>query len=184
MLRYNQTYQQRADAFIREDEASAFALYVGHYHGVLKVGEDSHDWLAFLPMHADSRIYEDGLPQYILVDDDETIWAIDGFDVMHKTYRFDNLVKGRRLYRELEHKWQTNTLAQTDNPDFICQLMQLTHNYPEPLIPLQDAYLFLQEAHRLNRSLSLVSVADDKRVYCLDQDDHIVEMQDYYIKME
>lgn len=42
---------------------------------------------------------DQGLPQYVFVDDDDTIWALDGFDVMEKTYRFENLAKGRRMYR-------------------------------------------------------------------------------------
>lgn len=161
MIRYNSTYQKRADDFIRQEGWCDFALYVGHYHGLCKGGEQSHVWLAFLPMHADSIRRCEGLPQYVLVDDDEVIWALDGFDVMHKTYRFDNLAKGRRMYRELLHKYETGEFAPEDDKEFICHLMLLTHEVSLPIIPLDDAYLFLQEAQRLNRTLEIINSSPD-----------------------
>ena len=156
MIRYNSTYQKRADDFIKQEGWCDFALYVGHYHGLCKGGEQSHDWLAFLPMHADSICRTEGLPQYVLVDDDETIWALDGFDVMEETYRFDNLAKGRRIYRELLRKYEAGAFAPDDDKDFICHLMLLTHDVSVPVIPLGDAYLFLQEAKRLSRRLTIL----------------------------
>lgn len=160
MLRYNQTYQQRADAFAQED-AYEFALYVGHYRGMLKAGESSHDWLAFFPMYDDSRPRCEGLPQYILVDDEEVLWAMEGFDVMNKTYRLDNLAKGRRIYRKLLHKYETGEFAPEDDKEFICHLMLLTYEVSLPIIPLDDAYLFLQEAQRLNRTLEIINSSPD-----------------------
>lgn len=159
MLRYNKTYQQRADAFAQE-EAYEFALYVGHYRGMLKVGESSHDWLAFFPMYEDSRPRCEGFPQYILVDDEEVLWAMDGFDVMNKTYRLDNLAKGRHLYRELEKKYLTEDYSPSDDKDFISDLIYYTQG-DNNFFSKQDAYLFLQEAQRLNRTLEIINSPHD-----------------------
>lgn len=68
MLRYNLQYHQKADQFVQQTGNWDFTVYMGHY----REWEDNqivHDWLAFMPMHNNSRHYVEGLPIYVLVNE-------------------------------------------------------------------------------------------------------------------
>ena len=169
MIRYNKIYQKRADDLVKESGFYDFALYVGHYHGSPKEGEDTQDWLAFRPMHDDSIEYTEGLPQFVLVAECGIIWEIDIFGVMEQVYKQDTLTKGRRLYQEYLHKYETGMFASEDDKDFICHLMLLTYDLTEPVISLRDAYIFLQEAKRLSRRLTILKDGNDPYLQMLDR---------------
>lgn len=174
MIRYNKLYQQRADAYVREDGYWDFALYVGHFHGFYEPHlrhAKPKEWLVFMPMHADSISRNEGMPHYILVNE-KHIDIVDEppycFDIMHATLYQDTLYKGRRMYQELLKKYETGMYASEDDRDFISQLIQLTTDDKHyPSIEKQSAYLFLQEAKRLDRRLTI----------CDDEFDHYIKMQ-------
>ena len=170
MLRYNKKYQQRADDFARGDGCWEFALYVGHFHGFYAphlTHAKPQEWLVFMPMYADSIRRVEGMPHYILVNERHIDIVFEPpycFDIMHATLLQDTLYKGRRMYQELQQKYETGIYDSTDDREFISQLIQLTTDDKHfPTIQKQDAYLFLKEGKRLNHQLSICT--DENGVY-------------------
>ena len=181
MLRYNPTYQQRADQFARQNDLYEFASYAGHYHSQHIDGQQL-DWLAFHPMLDDNRPRKLGLPQMILMNEHQTIWALDAFDVLEQVRKQDTLSQARRLFREYERKVQQSDFANDQERTDITALVNAAHGtYP---IPRTDIYIYLQAAHRLHRRLLVLPYPDGKHLHLIDEQGHTLDSQEYYLQLQ
>ena len=170
MLRYNKSYQDIADRFARESRSFDFALYVGHYH-------DSKDWLAFRPMHSDSIRRCEGLPIYILVNEDGVDErVIDCFAIMDQVLKHDIYAKGRKIFKELERKYYADDFANNKEREFAREILQAARGSFEEPIELNDIYLFLQEGKRLGRHVLVVPYEE-----CVKSQQH--DGWSYYLKL-
>lgn len=155
-MRYNSTYQAQADRLAKEDDTWYFAEYIGHYHGFCLVGEQTHDWLVFEPLHKDSISRCEGFPQYILVDEKECIWAPDSnvFDIMHKTLYFDDVKKGRSIFRGMEERLKNAFMLDQTEYQYLKQVVKFAYN-PMQRVPHPNRLLliYLQTAERLGKKL-------------------------------
>ena len=188
MLRYNPTYQQRADRLAQEENIWAFAHYVGHYHG--SVGSLSplsapQDWLVFRPMHDDTILRTEGFPFVILINDQHEEMTNElpyNFEIINTSSRSDTLSQARRLFREYERKVQHNDFANDQERADITALVNAAHGtYP---IPRTDIYIYLQAAHRLHRRLLVLPYPDGKRLHLINEQGHTLNTQEYYLQLQ
>ena len=164
-MRYSLAYNKQADDFVRKDGLWEFALYVGHFYGMPNVGEQTHDWLAFRPMHADSRRYIEGLPIYVLIDENEIRFTDvdDCFEVGEQILKHDIYAKGRKIFKEYQRKFFDDDFASPKERDYIRGIIQATMNWYECPIEQNDLYLFLQESKRLGRPIEIVPDEEENR---------------------
>ena len=189
MLRYNATYQQRADRLAQEENIWAFAHYVGHYHGPvgsLSPLSEPQDWLVFRPLESDSRPRETGFPFVILINEQHEEMTNElpyNFDIINATSRTDTLSQARRLFREYERKVQHNDFANDQERNDIIALVHAAHGtYP---IPRTDIYIYLQAAHRLHRRRLLVRpYPDGKHLHLINEQGHTLNTQEYYLQLQ
>ena len=116
MLRYNLQYHQKADQFVQQTGNWDFTVYMGHY----REWEDNqivHDWLAFMPMHNDSRHYVEGLPIYVLVNETDIRFTdvSECFKILDQVSINDHYAKGRRMFRKMEQQYWADDFAMQKN---------------------------------------------------------------------
>ena len=188
MLRYNATYQQRADRLAQEENIWAFAHYVGHYHGPagpLSPLSAPQDWLVFRPIESDSRPRETGLPFVILINEQYEEMTNElpyNFDIINATSRTDTLSQARRLFREYERKVQQNDFANDQERTDITAIVNAAHGaYP---IPRTDIYIYLQAAHRLHRRLIVRPFPEGRRLYIFDEQGRTIDVEENFLQLQ
>ena len=157
MLKYTPEYNLQADRFVQQTGNWDFAFYLGHYHEC-KDGEIINDWLAFRPMHNDSRHFFEGLPIYVLVNETDILFSeiSECFVIGERVSIIDHYGKGRRMFRKMEQQYLNNDFANAKEREYVRDIIQVMRgNYDEP-IDDNDLYLFLQESKRLNRRIRIV----------------------------
>ena len=165
MIRYKPEYNLKADRFVQETGNWEFAFYLGHYHERSDDGRLVHDWLAFRPMHNDSRPYVEGLPIYVLVDETDIRFTdvSECFKVLDQIAILDIYAKGRKIFREFEKKFYSNDFANDKEREYIREIMQVMLGHYEVMIDDGEMYLFLQESKRLGRPIEIVPDDEENR---------------------
>lgn len=171
MLRYNATYQQRADQLAQEEHIWTFAHYVGHYHG--PIGSlfplsEPQEWLAFIPLESDNSPKTTGFPFVILINEkyaEITNELPYNFNIINATSHIDTLALGRRLFCECERKVQHNDFANEQERIDITALINAAHGVNCYPIPCRDIYIYLQAAYRLHRRLVILPYLDGKSLH-------------------
>ena len=157
MLRYNPQYHQQADHFVQQTGNWEFTVYMGHY----REWEDDqivNDWLAFMPMHNDSRHYVEGLPIYVLVNETDIRFTdvSECFKVLDQVSINDHYAKGRRIFRKMEQQYWADDFANAKEREYVREIIQVMRGHFDEPIEDNDMYLFLQESKRLNRRIKIV----------------------------
>lgn len=189
MLRYNSTYQQRADRLAQEENIWAFAHYVGHYHGPagpISPLSEPQEWLAFIPLHDDSFPRNEGFPFVILINEQHEEMTNElpyNFDIINATSRTDTLSQARRLFREYERKVQQNDFANDQERNDIIALVHAANGVNCYPIPRTDIYIYLQAAQRLHRRLIVLPYPDGKQLHLIDEQGHTLDTQEYYLQL-
>lgn len=163
MLRYNPEYNLKADEFVQGNWD--FAFYMGHYHERSDGGKLIHDWLAFRPMHNDSRHYIEGLPIYVLLDETNIRMTdvSECFKVLDQIATIDHYAKGRKILREFERKYQTEDYVNAKEREYIREIIHAIRGGYEVEFEDNDLYIFLQESQRLGRQIIIVPDEDENR---------------------
>lgn len=144
-MRYNKEIQRLADQCAKANGKFA-AVYYGR----------TQDFFVFIPVYSDSQARCEGLPQFIIVNDNvaEYICSLNfcEYDDMLTSRHYPR--KGRRMFEAYKRMYEQGFFASKKDEVKIREIVEVIRNcYDQPIVE-GDLFTYLEIADRFNMTMS------------------------------